>query len=108
MYTVYSFNNSGPMGIGKSVAFFKTKEEADRAQKIIVEQAKQNGHDVKVFSRMVAQAAVGETNDLANKIRKLPPSAAIYYFDDLISEIDNLQNQVNELKKKLYEFTKDQ
>ena len=100
MYTVYSFNNSGPMGVSKSAAFFKTKEEADRAQKIIVEQAKQNGHDVKV--------CVDETNDLANKIRKLPPSAAIYYFDDLISEIDNLQNQVNELKNQLYEFKKDQ
>lgn len=27
MYTVYSFNNSGPMGVSKSAAFFKTKEE---------------------------------------------------------------------------------
>jgi hypothetical protein len=46
------------MGVSKSAAFFKTKEEADCAQKSIVEQANQNGHDVKV--------CVDETNDLAD------------------------------------------
>ena len=100
MYTVYSFNNSGPMGVSKSAAFFKTKEEADRAQKIIVEQAKQNGREIKI--------CVDETNELSNKIRHMPPTAAIYYFEDLIFEIDKLQNQVNELTNQLRKFTEDQ
>lgn len=100
MYTVYSFNSSGPMGVGKSASWFKTKEEAEFAQKKIMETANKNGHIVRTHIEV--------TNELADKIKKMAPTAAIYYFDELITEIYKLQKEINDLKEELKELTKDQ
>lgn len=99
MYTVYCFDYCGS-GVGKSAAFFKTKEEAENAQKNMIETANKNGRFIKTL--------IEPTNELADKIRKMVPTAAIYYFDELIAEIDKLQSENNELKNELKELTKDQ
>lgn len=89
MYTVYRFDYSGG-GVGKSAAIFKTKEEAESAQKNMIETASKNGHIIKT--------RIESKNELANKIKNMAPSAAIYYFHEIIAEIEKLQNEINELK----------
>jgi hypothetical protein len=53
-------------------------------------------------------SAETSNNSIANKLRKMAPTAAVYYVDDLIAEIDRLQNMVYRLQNEIVELTKDQ
>lgn len=93
MFTVYCFDYSSG-GVGKSAALFKTKEEAENAQKNMIKTANKNGRVIKTSIESEPK------NELANKIKNMAPSAAIYYFPEIIAELEKLQNEVNELKNR--------
>lgn len=93
MYVLYSFTYD-KFGYAKGASSFQTKKEAENAQKNMIETANKNGNVIKTVIEL-------NKNELANKIKNMAPSAAIYYFHEIISEIEKLQNEINELKSEL-------
>ena len=103
MYILYTNSANNP---SKSTAFFQTKEEAEKAKDWMLFDAQKRGDNIKVSIECDGKTV--SDNHIANKLRKMAPTAAVYYMDDLIAEIDRLQTVVNELNNQINELTKDQ